>query len=108
MKKLLLVFVMLLGCQRGDVALSDDDERFAALYADFLLVQADYERVIESGGSYVKLDSLQKMFSLHRISSERFNALQTLYKSDPARWLKVQERALAMLNKRRELSANNP
>ena len=107
MKKLLLLFVLLCGCQGSDIALSDDDERFAALYADLLLLQVDYERITGKGDTYAKADSLQKIFSLHRLSFEQFNTLFSRYKDDPARWLKVQDRALSMLSKRREQSVSN-
>ncbi len=108
MKKLLLLFVLLCGCQSSESRLSEDDERFAALYADLLLLQVDYERITGNGGTYTKPDSLQKIFSLHHLSSEQFNALFSRYKNDPAQWLKVQDRALAMLSKRREQSVSNP
>ncbi len=102
MKKVLLLFALLWGCQHGEVRLDDDDERFAALYADLLLLHADYERVIGSGGTFSKLDSLQHIFSFHRVSSEQFNTQLIRYKEEPDRWLKVQDRALSMLNQRRE------
>ncbi|MFN3345895.1 MAG: hypothetical protein ACK412_09635 [Chloroherpetonaceae bacterium] len=108
MKKLLLLFVLIYGCQGGEITLNEDDERFAALYADLLLLQADYERVIESNRTYAKYDSLQKFFSLHRISSEQFNTQLSRYQTDPARWLKVQERTLALLMNRREFSVSIP
>jgi hypothetical protein len=104
MKKNLLLFILFCGCQGGEIRLSEHDERFAALYADILLVHVDYERVSERGETFAKIDSLQKIFSLHHISSEQFNAQFTRYQNDPARWLKVQDRALSMLDKRRELS----
>ncbi len=100
--------MMLCSCQNDEVRLSDDDERFAALYADLLLLQVDYERITGNGGTYAKTDSLQKIFSLHCLSFEKFNALFSRYKDNPARWLKVQDRALSMLSKRREQRASNP
>jgi hypothetical protein len=99
--------ILLLGCQDDSITLSEDDERFAALYADLLLLQVDYERISANGGTFSKLDSLQKLFSLHHLSPAQFNVLFSRYKDDPERWLKVQDRALAMLSKYREQSAFN-
>jgi len=90
MKNLLLLFVLLLGCHDSEITLNEDDERFAALYADLLLLQVDYEHITGKGGTYAKTDSLQKIFSLHRLSSE------------------VQDHALSLLSKRREQLASNP
>jgi hypothetical protein len=104
MKKILLLFVLLCGCQNSERRLSEEDERFATLYADILLVHADYERVDRSGGAFSKLDSLKKNFSFHHFSSEQFSVQFARYKADPALWLKVQERTLSILGKRRELS----
>jgi len=108
MKNLLLLFVLLLGCHDSEITLNEDDERFAALYADLLLLQVDYEHITGKGGTYAKTDSLQKIFSLHRLSSEQFNARFSRYKNDPAHWLKVQDHALSLLSKRREQLASNP
>ncbi len=107
MRTLSLLLVLIWGCQSDEIRLTEDDERFAALYADLLLVHADYERVTASGGTFSKHDSLQHIFSVHRISSEQFNTLLSRYKDEPARWLKVQDRALSMLNQRREPSLQN-
>ncbi len=107
MKKILLLLILLCACQSGEVRLNEEDERFAALYADLLLVHADYERVTGSGGTFSKLDSLQHLFSVHCLSSAQFNTLLSRYKDDPARWLKVQDRALSMLNQRREPNLQN-
>lgn len=104
MKKLLLLFALFCGCRNDALQLNEDDERFAALYADILLVHADYERVIGIGGAFSKPDSLKKIFSFHHFSSEQFSVQFSRYKADPALWLKVQERALSILGKRRELS----
>ena len=104
MKKLLLLFVLFCGCRNDALQLNEDDVRFAALYADILLVHADYERVIGSDGTFSKSDSLQKIFSSHHFSSEQFNVQFSRYKADPALWLKVQERTLSILGKQRELS----
>lgn len=104
MKKLLLLFVLFCGCHSDEVRLSEDDGRFAALYADILLVHADYERVGGSGGAFSKSDSLQKIFSIHHITAEQFSRHLGRYKSNPALWLKVQDRALSLLGKHRELT----
>lgn len=107
MKKLLLLFLLFCGCQSKEVRLNEDDERFAALYADVLLVHADYERVIGTGGTFSKSDSLQRIFSFHRISPEQFNTQLSRYKDEPSLWLRVQDRAISMLTQRRELSLHN-
>ncbi|MFQ3608707.1 MAG: hypothetical protein SNJ55_08770 [Chloroherpetonaceae bacterium] len=104
MRTISLLLVLLWGCQSDEIRLNEDDERFAALYADILLVHADYERVGGNGGAFSKSDSLQKIFSFHRVSSEQFTAQFARYKDDPALWLKVQDRALSLLGKHRELS----
>lgn len=108
MKNLLLLFVLLLGCHDSEITLNEDDKRFAALYADLLLLQVDYERISANSGTFSKLDSLQKLFSLHHLSPAQFNAQFSRYKEAPARWLKVQDLALSLLNKRREQSVANP
>ncbi|MGQ9805810.1 MAG: hypothetical protein ACUVRP_07010 [Chlorobiales bacterium] len=107
MKKILLLFLLFFGCQSNEVRLNEDDERFAALYADILLVHADYERVIGNGGTFSKSDSLQMIFSLHRISPEQFNMHLNRYKGEPSLWLRVQDRAISMLTQRREPRLQN-
>ncbi len=102
MKKLLLALALLCGCQTDATQLNDDDRRFAALYADILLLHADYARLSNNGIAFSKADSLNKIFSIHRISSEQFNLQLSRYKDDPARWLKVQDYTLSLLQKWRE------
>lgn len=99
---LLALAFLFLGCQQKEIQLNEIDRRFAALYADLLLLQADYERISGHGGVYSKMDSLQKLFALHGFSSAQFHALFDRYKHDPERWLAVQSHALDLLSMRRE------
>lgn len=88
-------------CQ-NEIALDENDERFAALYAETLLIQIDYERLSQKGIAYSKLDTLKKIFALRNAAPARFRADFQRYMNEPERWLKVQDRAIALLNKWRE------
>ncbi|MCS6989462.1 MAG: hypothetical protein NZM06_08090 [Chloroherpetonaceae bacterium] len=98
---MLWLLVALAACGK-EVELDKDDERFAALYAETLLVQIDSDRLAAKGVAYSKLDTLKKLFALRQTTAERFRAALDRYASEPERWLKVQERALALLSKWRD------
>jgi competence transcription factor ComK len=94
------------GCESNALSLSKQDEQFALVYAEMLLVHSDYERVNGGGVAFSKLDTLQLIFSSHGFSAQLFQEQYARYMNDAERWNKVQERAISILNKLREQTLN--
>ena len=85
----MLALFLAQGCSQEDqLVLHEDDKKFAAFYADYLVLSgiADDESESDSliGGRY--LDSL---FDVHALSLERFNERADIYKEDPKLWRAV-------------------
>jgi hypothetical protein len=95
-------------CGTGEPKIGESDKRFAALYADLLLVQADADRHKDSLAQkqlwmkFSKTDSLQKIFAQHHTAPKEFEEMLNGYLSNPAQWQKVQEYTISLLEAQRQ------
>jgi hypothetical protein len=106
---LLLCGIMLaFSCGTGEAKIGERDKRFAALYADLLLIQADADRHTDSLAQkqlwmkFSKTDSLRRIFSQHQIAPKEFEETLNGYLSNPAQWQKVQEYTISLLEAQRQ------
>lgn len=106
---ILVILVAPTGCNSNKVKLTDEDEKFARLYADVLLVQANYDLAdAQQKASFVKLDSLKAVFAIHKYSAEEFNQSLEKYKQDPVLWKEVVTKSMERLESRRRWLSDQP
>lgn len=77
------------GCARKDSpVLQEGDKRFAAFYADYLVLSGisstGTERFFWPGG-----DLIDSLFDVHGLTLESFNELSDTYRENPKRWRAV-------------------
>lgn len=109
---ILIFFVMLtqLGCNPEKIHLSSEDEKFVRLYADLMLVQANYESLPDSGmrAFFNKEDSLKTVFAIHDMKPEEYNHQLEKYKHDPFLWKEILQKTMSQLESRRRWLSEQP
>jgi hypothetical protein len=106
----LLMVMFQAGCSPNKVRLSSEDEKFVRLYADVLLVQANYESLTDSRmrDFFKKEDSLKAVFAIHGVAPKEYNSLLEKYKQDPLLWKEVLSKTMQQLESRRQWLSEQP
>lgn len=106
---ILLILIAPVRCKSNKVQLSDEDKKFVRLYADVLLVQANYELAdSQQKVSFKKMDSLKTVFAIHKYSPEAFNQSLEKYKQEPLLWKEILTMTMEKLESRRRWLSDQP